>query len=647
MLRPAPSLLGALLVMLLVGGPHAAAATRHAPQLAPAPTVIDGPSANILGLSGMAIARDGTGTIVYLKTVSGVAHVFASSLLNGRFGAPVPVDTGLPGASSQPVVAATNQGLTLVAFINGGELYAVQRPSALAAWQAPVPLFSGASNPSLSMSTFGKAYLAFTGAGAGGHDVRVAYFNLGQWALASAPLDVNPSADAGTGTGRPQVAAAGDGTGIVAWGENGHIYTRQVLGASPSVVFSLVDPPSVSGWSEVSAGEPVVGTGGDSSYASVAFHEVVTDGFSQQSRVLDNRWHAARYDGTKPADGLSTPGPEGAQAPGVAVAEYGTGLVTAERNQSNNVVVSTLGGNSSLGPTAQLNTMFQQSPADAVPATAGIVSLFVAWQQDPGSLGPPEIRVRYAPNGIDLGSDVVVSTPALGPTNAALGLAAGGDVAGDAAVAWLQGSGAQTQIVANQLFQPPGVFSPSVVFRYATSVNPVLTWSGASELWGPPQYIVKLDGVQIADTTATRIRTPAPVTQGRHTWQVTAVNQGGVATSARAAAVFVDSVPPKVSVRITGPRHVHSELHLTASYTDARSGVPRSAASGVRSVQVKWGDGSKYSIRHGKYHAYSRRGIFVMTVTVRDHAGNRTIVTRKLRITPSPKPKHNRRGHRR
>ena len=92
---------------------------------------------------------------------------------------------------------------------------------------------------------------------------------------------------------------------------------------------------------------------------------------------------------------------------------------------------------------------------------------------------------------------------------------------------------------------------------------------------------------------------------------------------------------------------MHSELHLTVSYTDATKGVPRSAASGVRSVQVKWGDGSKYSIRHGKYHAYSRRRTYVVTVTVSDRAGNKTIVTRKLKITPPPKPKHGRKAHRR
>ena len=34
----------------------------------------------------------------------------------------------------------------------------------------------------------------------------------------------------------------------------------------------------------------------------------------------------------------------------------------------------------------------------------------------------PEIRVRYAPNGSDLGPDQVVSSTAFGPTNADEGL---------------------------------------------------------------------------------------------------------------------------------------------------------------------------------------------------------------------------------
>ena len=98
------------------------------------------------------------------------------------------------------------------------------------------------------MSTFGKAYLAFTAVGDGGHDVRTAYYFQGQWALGTGPLDANPAAaDAGLGSGRPDVATAGDGTAIVVWGESGHVYARRVLGTSPSIVFEQADPPSIGG----------------------------------------------------------------------------------------------------------------------------------------------------------------------------------------------------------------------------------------------------------------------------------------------------------------------------------------------------------------------------------------------------------------
>ena len=63
-----------------------AAARAQPPSPAP-PTVLDGPSANIVGLSGISVARDGTGGVVYLKDVGGVQHVFVS-LLAGSFQAP-------------------------------------------------------------------------------------------------------------------------------------------------------------------------------------------------------------------------------------------------------------------------------------------------------------------------------------------------------------------------------------------------------------------------------------------------------------------------------------------------------------------------------------------------------------------------------
>src|SRR5207248_1040465 len=135
-------------------------------------------------------------------------------------------------------------------------------------------------------SNLGKAYLAFVTAPGGGSAVGVAYYNRGAWTLAPTALSVSPADGAGSGSGRPAVAAGGDGVGIIAWGEGGHIFSRRVWGTAPSVATVQADA-ALPGCSEVSADEPVVGTEGNSSYANVAFHEVLTCGGSanQQSRV--------------------------------------------------------------------------------------------------------------------------------------------------------------------------------------------------------------------------------------------------------------------------------------------------------------------------------------------------------------------------
>ena len=144
---------------------------------------------------------------MYLKQVGGVVHVFVSRLLGGVFQAPEEVDASLAGASSQPVIAAGNGGLLLVGFINGGVLYVVDRLAANAPAGPPQPLAGVASNPAISISNFGKAYLAFAVAGPTGNDVRAAYYYAGRWGLESSPLDAVPSDDAGSGTGRPAVTS--------------------------------------------------------------------------------------------------------------------------------------------------------------------------------------------------------------------------------------------------------------------------------------------------------------------------------------------------------------------------------------------------------------------------------------------------------
>ncbi len=150
--------------------------------------------------------------------------------------------------------------------------------------------------------------------------------------------------------------------------------------------------------------------------------------------------------------------------------------------------------------------------------------------------------------------------------------------------------------------------------------------------------------------------------QGRHSWQVTAVNMAGLTRVSPAATVFVDSLAPRLSLRISGPRHVGARIKIAVDYSDTHPGVPRSAASGVSSVQVRWGDGSKPDPRenenknhsdsllhpkiiHRAFHVYKRRGTYRVAVTVKDRAGNKTVKTQRVRITVVTKHAKQRRGH--
>jgi hypothetical protein len=634
--RAGVALLAFLASMIALGSP--AAAQQPVPA---APAVIDGPSPDIVRSSlGVSVARDGTGGLVYLKQVAGVAHVWASQLGGGSFRAPVQLDGALPGASSQPVIAAGNGGVLLVAFINGGELYVVGRGSLTAAFGSPVALAGGAMNPSISMSNLGKAYVAFAVADGAGEDVRSAYYNNGRWALEAAPLNAVAADDAGTGTGRPDVATAGDGVAIVVWGEGGHVYSRRVWATSPSVGYRQADA-AFGGCTEASADEPVVGSGGDSSYAPVAFHEVLTCGGQQQSRVLINRLHGSTYDGIAAADGLSGSS-DGADAPQIAVGEYGHGWVTSAHNSAHDLLATALGANGLAMGTTQVNGLANATAPGGVPGIAGLYSTLIAWQQSPGVAGLPEVRLRYAPDGATLGPELVLSSPTQGPVDAGNGLAVAGDVAGDAAVTWLQGASGAAQIVADQLYQGPGPFSPVKGSQYALSSQPVLAWRAAHELWGPMHYGVSVDGSQVAQTTSTSVQVPAALTDGPHSWQVTGTNPAGQQSQARPASVFVDTVAPTVALQLYGRRMVGSMVHVYASYVDLPpAGESPADASGIAKIAVLWGDGTTVALRRGwhrSFHAYRRPGRYQIAVVASDKAGNATRAVAYVRVT-KPKSK--------
>jgi len=619
-----------LLLLLALAG----RASAQTPVMQP-PVTIDGPAGSIQGLSGLSVSRDGGGGLVYLGSVDGVDHVFVSELTDGEFGAPVEVDAALAGASSQPVIAAGDGGLLVIAFINGQDLYVVSRASSTAPLSAPQDLFNGAVNPAIEMSIHSEAYLAFAAADGSGYDVRDLYYYAGGWQLESVPLNLTPADDAGTGAGAPAVAAAGDGEAIVAWGENGHIYARRVWSDMTSYEVEQADVPSMDGFTEVTSDSPVVGVGDESPYADVAFREELTNGTETVSRVLVNRLVGSVFEGVDEADGQTFATDPDATAPGIAVMQHGDGLVTSELQGSGQVWATVLGQNGVPGGAQRIDSLANASSPYPAPATAGDYSGLIAWQHDPGAPGAPEIRARFYSDSA-FGPEIVASNPALGPTNAAEGLFAAGDHDGDVAIAYVQGSGPATTIDVAQLVSPPGSFGAKATPHYETTTQPVLSWSIPVELWGALTYSVAIDGVAAGTTSATSFKPAAVPSQGPHTFEVTAVNAYGLASSIAPRTFFVDSIPPAGQFTLTGNKREHALLRLRVRATDTPTGLPRGDASGVATVVVKWGDGSSPQImRQTATHRYLLPGHYLVTVTITDRAGNRTVLTRRLRIAKS------------
>ncbi len=310
----------------------AAAVPAHAQFTTAAPQSLAGGLAQVT-LGGLAVARDGSGGLVYTATTGGVSHVYLARLLGGVFQSPVQLDTGALASATQPVITADNGGQLLVAFISGGNLYAADTLSANQAVSSPTELASGASNPAISMNLSGDGYLAYADTSATGDDVDVQYFDGSTWSPASPEAMNNTAGDvAGTGSGAPSVVAATDGVGIVAWGEGGHIYSRRVWGNQTSVEVEQDDVSSYNGLSELSATSPDISSGGDSTYPDIVFTETFQSGSGTQTRAMLTRLIAENTEPARAIDGVSSAAQNGLQ-PQVAMSEFGRGLITADSGE--------------------------------------------------------------------------------------------------------------------------------------------------------------------------------------------------------------------------------------------------------------------------------------------------------------------------
>ncbi len=637
---------------LLAGGSLSLHATLAGAVILPAQS-IDGPSENIIGFGGVAMAEDGTGGAVYLKRVEGVAHVFVSRYLAHQWTAPIRVDTEMPYAASWARIGAAEGGqlevvwATPFATQNGRPVYelvgSTLGPGSAAFGPAMIidpDIRNGTgTSPDLAMSSTGQADVVYrvvnesTSAtallrpGDVIEEVRVAHFGGETWSrLGAINRNAAVSMRAPSEANAPKVAIGPTGVGVVVWQEPeitgvGRIWARRIFGRSLDYVLP-VSAPSLAGVplaAEADAPAVAVSRLGE---AAVAYRQAAGPGSPLPGpRIFINRL----------PDGESA---DGSQFAGAVVADAGVsggsaaavgppGIDLDEKQElrllydSNGVPRVVVGNDHELSTALSLGPGFTGAEPLAVsvmnPSGGGVS----AWPSA-DALGSPAVAVRedFPTGGVQT---ALVSAGAGGPVSE---LAAAGSGLGDGLIGFRAGPVGQAAIVVSVVTAPPAQFVVSVPKTWVRPRAAALSWQAAASADGPLSYQVVLDGRRLRTPPGTfRLRLPAVgLGDGAHRLQVLATDASGESTLTPPTLLKVDGRPPTVQIG-HGRRGA-----ITISVHDGASGVDAHATT------VSFGDGHYARGRARLRHVYSRAGVYRLVIGVRDKVGNRGLIRRIVSV---------------
>ena len=639
----------ALLASALLGS-ALLAAQAHAVIL-PA-TTIDGPSEDITGFGGVAMAEDGSGGLVYLKRVGGVAHVFVSRYLEGRWSPPIRVDGEQPFAGSWPRIGAGN----------GGELVVVWATPFATEHERPVDELLGATlgagsssfspavlidpdirsgtgtSPDLAMTATGQADVVYRVVHGGVQtvilrpgdvveDVRVAHFDGHRWSvLGTINRNTGLSMRPPTETNAPRIALGPTGNGVVVWQEPdvdgvARIWARRLFGQTldfvlpvsasslasapigddadaPSVAISRLGQAEVAYRQNVGAGSPLPGPR--------IFINTLPDGESADG---------SKFEGAAIADTAVAGGPAASIGPpSIDIDDKQDVRILYDANGAPRVVEGNdrgLIGTLSLGPGFVGS---EQGAASVMNPAGGGIS---AWPSA-NALGQSAVAVRE-----DFPSGAVQTALVGGVGGGEVGeLAVGRSGLGDGLVAFRQGPFGNAAIVASAATAPPEQFILSAPKGWVKPAAATISWVAAASADGPLSYRVVLDGRPLATpprAQALRLD-PRGLGSGVHHVQVLATDIDGQATLTPPANLQLDGQPPTVAI---SARAGHA---VAVRVSDRGAGVDK------RAVSVSFGDGTSARGRASLRHRYARAGVYVIVVHVRDKLGNRAIVRRLVGV---------------
>ncbi len=649
-------LAGALVLALACGFNAAPMASA---QILPAVT-LDGPSAAIAGFGGVAMAEDGTGGVVYLKKVEGIAHVFVSQYAEGKWGMPIRVDGEDKYAASWPRIGAAEGGRLIVTWATpyatennkpvDEMLGATMGPGASGFGPAYVidsNIGTGVgTNPDLSVSSTGYADLVYRvveGESSSGSrvdilrpgdvvmSVRVAHYTGARWTyLGTVNRDTALSMRPPTAENAPQIVVNQWGNAIVVWQEpeitgQALIWARRIFGESVSYVMQVSptkydhavlngddDAPAVA-YSRLSqavvAYRQTVGAGSPFEGPRI-FTNTLPDGENEEKT-------GTKFEGAELASNNVTGGF------GAAV---GSPSVDLDENNEYRLFYDANGVPAQFAGT-EFGSPEEQAlqPAVAGSEHAGVAVInaegggFSAWPSSE-TLGRPSVAIHE-------------EYPGEGVQNGLVGGGGGGEIAnlavgrsglGDGIVAFRQGPLGDAAIVASVVTAPPGQFVISAPPKWVRPSEATVSWEPAPSADGPVTYSVFLDGHEVPTPPHALSLTlnPELLAPGVHHVQVRATDRYGER-----------HFSPPVELQIGGPPQItvtHRGAKVHVAITDRMDNSP----PGLRhsSVHIAFGDGHRAAAHAEAVHRYARRGLYWVTASATSSLGITTHVRVPVRV---------------
>lgn len=619
----------------------------------PAQTIA-GPSEEIVGFGGVAMAEDGTGGVAYLQRVDGVPHVFVSRYVAGRWLAPVRVDVEQPYAASWPRIGAADGGELIVVWATpfatrdgkllyellgselgpGGERFG--QPTIV---DPNIEEATGTS-PDLAVSATGQADVVYRVVepnntsvpllrpGDVVEQVRLAHYNGERW-LSLGMVNRNPgvSMRPPTQANAPQVAIGPTGNGVVVWQEPeiegvARIWARRVFGASLDYVMPVsaetfggapipndADAPSVAvTWlgqadvvyrQDVGPGSPLPGPR--------IFLNILPSGESSSG---------AEFQGASIAD---------AAVAGGAGASIGPPSIDSDEKEDLRILYDANGAARVIeGDDHGLTAALSLGPPFAGAETAAVSVMnpqgggVSAWPSADAQ-GDPAVAVRE-----DFPTGAVQTGLISGGAGGQVGeLSVGRSGLGDGLIAFEQGPLGDAAIVADEVSAPPSELVLSVPHGVVKPTQALVSWQPAVSAEEPLRYTVVLDGrPQATPASASSLRLdPLGLSSGSHTVQLLATDADGQATLSKPSILRIDGAAPLVTItRARAGSGISVRVH------DPYTGVD------TREVTVSFGDGHSARGRKRFDHRYAHGGIYRVVVHVRDDLGNTGVIARWVRV---------------